>query len=66
MVWTYHEERPGVRRKKGDRNGVAGKRKRERPKRRSLDVVKEDMGKVDAREKDIVNRTLWRSIIRCG
>ena len=34
------------------------KRKRGRPKRRFLDVVKGDMGKVDARGKDIENRTV--------
>ena len=45
---------------------LPGKRKREKPKRRFLDVVKEDMGEVGATEKDIENRTLWRSIIRCG
>ena len=45
---------------------LPGKRKRGRPKRRFLDVVKEDMGEVGAREKDIGNRTVWRSIIRCG
>ena len=44
---------------------LPGKRKRGRPKR-FLDVVKEDMGKVGAREKNIENRTLWRSIIHCG
>ena len=32
------------------------KRKRGRPKRRFLDVVKEDVGKVGARAKDIENR----------
>ena len=37
---------------------LPGKRKRGRPKRRFLDVVKEDMGKVGAYEKDIKNRTL--------
>ena len=45
---------------------LPGKRKRGRPKRRFLDVIKEDMGKVGAREKDIENRTLWRNMIRCG
>ena len=45
---------------------LPGKRKRGRPKRRFLDVVKEDMGEVGAREKDIENATLWRNIIRCG
>ena len=34
---------------------LPGKRKRGRQKRRFLDVVKEDMGKVGAREKDIKN-----------
>ena len=41
------------------------KRKRGRPKRRFLDVVKKDMGKVGARE-DIENRIRWRNIICCG
>ena len=35
-----------------------GKRKRGRLKKRFLDIVKEDMAKVRAREKDIENRTL--------
>ena len=47
-------------------NELPGKRKRRRPKRRFLDVVKEDMGKVGARQKDIEIRMLWRNIIRCG
>ena len=45
--------------------GLPGKKKRGRLKRRFLDVVKEDMGKVGAKM-DIENRTLWRNIIRCG
>ena len=45
---------------------LPGKRKTERPKRRFLDVVKEDMEKVGARENDIENRTLWRNIKCCG
>ena len=45
---------------------LPGKRKRGRPKRRFLDVVKEDMGKVDAKETNVENRTLWRKMIRCG
>ena len=45
---------------------LPGKSKRWRPKRRFLDVVKEDMGKFGAREMNIKNRTLWRNIIRCG
>ena len=45
---------------------LPGKRKRGRPKRRFLDVVKEDMGKVGVRETDVENRTVWRKIIHCG
>ena len=37
---------------------LPGKRKRGRPKRRFSDVVKENMGEVGAREKDIGNRAL--------
>ena len=42
------------------------KMKRGRPKRRFLDVVKEDMGEVGAKEADVENRTVWRKMIRCG
>ena len=45
---------------------LSGKKKRGRPKRRFLDVVKKDMGEVGARERAIENRTFWRNIIRCG
>ena len=45
---------------------LPGKRKRRRPKRRFLDVVKEDMGEVGGKETDVENRTVWRKIIRCG
>ena len=37
---------------------LPGKRKKGRPKRRFLDVAKEDVGEVGAREKDIENRML--------
>ena len=39
-------------------------RKRGRPKRRFLDVVKEDMEEVGAKEMDIEDRKMW--MIRCG
>ena len=45
---------------------LPGKRKRGRPKKRFLDVVKEDMGEVGAKETDVENRTVWRKMIRCG
>ena len=45
---------------------LPGKRKRGRPKRRFLDVVKEDMREVGAKETDVENRTAWKRMIRCG
>ena len=37
---------------------LPGKRKRGRPKRRFLDIVKEDMGEIGAREEYMGNKTL--------
>ena len=45
---------------------LPGKWKRGRPKKRFLDVVKEDMGKVGAKETDVEDRKVWRMTIRCG
>ena len=45
---------------------LPGKRKRGRLKRRFLDVVKEDMGEVGAKETDVKDRKMWRMMIRCG
>ena len=45
---------------------LPGKRKRGRPKRKFLDVVKEKRGKVGTRKTNIENRTLWRKIVHCG
>ena len=45
---------------------LPGKRKRGRPKRRFLDVVKEDMREVGAKEMNVENRTVWRKIIHFG
>ena len=42
------------------------KRKRGTPKRRFLDVVKEDMKEVGVKEMDIEDRKMWRMILRCG
>ena len=42
------------------------KKKRGRPKRRFLKLVKEDMGEVGAKEIDVKDRTVWRKTIRCG
>ena len=45
---------------------LPGKRKRGKPKRRFLDVVKKDMGEVGAKETDVEDRTVWRKMIRCN
>ena len=45
---------------------LPGKRRRGRPKRRFLDVVKEDMQEVGVKEMDIEDRKMWRMMIRCG
>ena len=45
---------------------LSGKRKRGRLKKRFLDVVKEDMGEVGAKETDVKDKTVWRKMIRCG
>ena len=45
---------------------LPGKRRRGRPKRRFLDVVKEDMQDVGANDTDIENRKMWRMMIHCG
>ena len=45
---------------------LSGKRKRGRPKRMFMDVVKEDMAEVEVTEEDTVDRHNRRRIIRCG
>ena len=45
---------------------MSGKRKRGRPKRMFMDVVKEDMAEVEVTEEDTEVRNNWRWKIRCG
>ena len=45
---------------------LPGKRKRGRPKRRFMDVVKEDMAEIEVMEEDTVDRNNSRRKIRCG
>ena len=42
---------------------LLGKRKQGRAKRRFLDIVKEDMKEVNAKETDGENSTVWRKMI---
>ena len=41
-------------------------RRRGRARIRFMDVVKEDMGEVGAKETDVEDRMVWRKIISCG
>ena len=45
---------------------LPGKRKRARPTRRFMHVVKEDMAEVEVTEEDTFDRNNWRRKIRCG
>ena len=45
---------------------VPGRRKRGRLRRRWMDLVREDMERVGAREGDEVDRVKWRILSRCG
>ena len=45
---------------------LPGKRKRGRPKRRFMDVAKEDMAEVEVTEEDVEDRSNWRWKICCG
>jgi hypothetical protein len=46
--------------------GLPGTRRRGRPKRRFMDVVREDMRELGVTEEDAVNRRVWRQTIRSG
>ena len=48
------------------RKELPGKRTRRRPKRRFMDVVKEDMADVEVTQEDTEDRNNWRWKIRCG
>ena len=45
---------------------VPGRRKRGRPRRRWMDLVREDMERIGAREGDEVDQVKWRILSRCG
>ena len=45
---------------------VPGRRKRGRPRKKWMDLAREDMEKVGARKGDEVGRVKWRIILRCG
>ena len=68
----YGHVRPDVRRKDDGYIGrrmlrmeLPGKRKRRRPKRRFMDVVKEDTAEVEVTGDNTDDRNNWRWKIRC-
>ena len=66
VVWTFTEERRWVLERRILRMELPAKRKQGRPKRRFVDVVKEDMAEVEVTEEDTEDRINWRRQIRCG
>ena len=65
VVWTRKNERR-LRGAKDDGDAVPGRRKRGRPKRKWMDLLREDMERVGAREGDEVDGVKWRLLSRCG
>ena len=45
---------------------VPGRRKRERPRRRWMDLAREDMERIGAWKRDEVDWVKWRILSRCG
>ena len=45
---------------------LPGRRRRDRPKRRFMDAVKEDMQVVEVRVEHTKNRLKWKAVTRCG
>ncbi|KAI5617791.1 mucin-19-like [Silurus asotus] len=45
---------------------LPGRRKRGRPRRRFMDVVREDMQVFELKEADVEDRGVWRQMILCG
>ena len=68
LRWYGHVKRreEGYVRKRMMEMVLPGIRKRGRPKRRWMDLARENMERVGAREGDEVDRMKWRILSRCG
>ena len=68
LIWYGHLRRKddGYIGRRMLRMELPGKRKRGRPKRRFMYVVKEDMAEVEVTEEDTVDRNNWIRKIRCS
>ena len=45
---------------------VPGRRKRVRPRRRRMDLAREEMERVGAKVGDKVDRVKWKRLLHCG
>ena len=60
MVWTYHEERLGICRRRVVEMKLPRKEEKREAKEKISRCSEGGYGKVGAREKDIKNKTLWK------
>ena len=68
LRWYGHVKRreEGYVRKRMMEMAVPGRRKKGRPRRGWMDLVRDDMERVGAREGDEIDRVKWRILSRCG
>ena len=60
MVWTCHEERSGVCRKKGDGNGVTGKEEKREAEKKISGCNEEGYKKLGEKKTNVINRLTIR------
>ena len=66
LVWTHKKERRRLHGEKDDGDGGARQKEKKKPRRRWMDLVREDIKRVGAREEDEVDRVKWRILSCCG
>ena len=65
LLWAHEKERR-LRGKRMMEMVVSGTRKRGRPRKKWMDLEREDMERVRAKEGDEVDRVKWKILSRCG
>ena len=66
LVWARERREEGYVGKRMMEMVVPGRRKRGRPRRRWMDLAREDIKRVGAKEGDEVNREKWKILSCCG
>ena len=68
LRWYGHVKRreEGYMGKRIMETAMPGRRKRRRPRRRWMNLAREDMKRVGAKEGDEVARVKWKILLRCG